>query len=144
MAGYGNRPSRGSGGTVGPASRGFSSPTINDFDGLKRRYDRTRPTNGGLGNDVSDRPRSWGSNRKQLTAGLTRKRALGVYRSQASRPLGELTADRVRAPFGRFSTVSNPAPAKAFPSQAPGRTKTAETRAREWRKEAKARNRKRN
>ena len=108
----------------------------NSFDTQKRRIDRTRFENSGLTFNTDDRPGRFGST-KNLVAGLNRKRAFGVYRAQAARPLGELSTATTRAPFGRFSTVKNPAPAKAFPSQAPGRTKKAELAAREYRKAAK-------
>ncbi len=132
MAGNGSRSgsSRSAGGT--PA-RSFQSPGTN-FDAMKRRYDRTRATNQGLTFDVTDRPK-----RLSTQSYLTRQRALSVYRKQASRPLGELTRDQLRAPAGRFSIVSNPAPARAFPSQAPGRTKAGEASARAARQAAKRR-----
>ena len=106
---------------------------VNSFNAMKRRYDRTKFENSGLTFNTSDRPRGT----KQLITGINRKRAFGIYRAQAARPLNELTQQKARAPFGKFSTVKNPAPAKAFPSQAPGRTKAAEAKAREYRKAAK-------
>ena len=106
---------------------------VNSFNAMKRRYDRTKFENSGLTFNTSDRPKGT----KQLVTGINRKRAFGIYRAQAARPLNELTQQVARAPFGKFSTVKNPAPAKAFPSQAPGRTKAAEAKAREYRKAAK-------
>jgi len=108
---------------------------VNSFNAMKRRYDRTKFENSGLTFNTSDRPKGT----KQLVAGINRKRAFGIYRAQAARPLNELTQQVARAPFGKFSTVKNPAPAKAFSSQAPGRTKAAEAKAREYRKAAKSR-----
>jgi hypothetical protein len=109
-----------------------------DFNTMKRRWDRTRPENSGLTNNVDDRSaaaRYSGTGRRKLLNSMsTRKRALGLYRSMASRPLNELSNSTVRAPMGRFSTVKNPAPARSFPSQAPGRTKKGEEVARANRK----------
>lgn len=142
-------------GTVGKAGQKGSAPKLKpqekgsvrknpaslDFDTLKRRYDRTRPENGGLSNNVDDRDRSGYSQTgrtKLLNSMSTRARALKVYRQEASRPLHELSSETVRAPYGRFSVVKNPAPAKAFPSAAPGRTKKGELAARAARTAAKA------
>ena len=122
-----------------PKAKTGPKVTPNTFDAMKRRVDRTRFKDSGLNFDVSDRPRGYGyGGNKQIPAAINRKRAFGIYRQQAGRPLNELKTETVRAPFGRFSTVKNPAPAKAFPSSAPGRTKKAELLAREWRKQAKA------
>ena len=115
------------------AAKRVSTPS-NDFDNMRRRVGRTRMTNGGLTFDTSDRPKQ---GYKNLTAALNRARAFSTYRQQGGRPLGELTGDKLRAPYGRFSTIKNPAPAKSFPSQAPGRTKAGELVAREARKAAK-------
>lgn len=117
-------------------------PTQTDFATLKRRWDRTRPENGGLTNNIDDRRGGMGPEfqRRLLNTMSTRKRALSVYRRQSSRPLGELSSDLVRAPFGRFSVVKNPAPAKAFPSQALGRSRKGEEAARAARKAAKSAN----
>lgn len=119
-----------------PAVRKIASQA--DFATMKRRYDRTKPENSGLKNNIDDRRGGMGPSyqRRLLNSMSTRGRALKVYRGQSARPLYELPVGMVRAPFGKFSTVSNPAPAKAFPSQAPGRTKKAESLARENRKKA--------
>jgi len=103
----------------------------NDFDSMRRRVVRTRMTNSGLTFNTDDRP---ARGYKRLNSGLNRARAFKTYRQQGGRPLNELTGDRLRAPYGRFSTVRNPAPARSFPSQAPGRTKAGELVAREGRK----------
>jgi hypothetical protein len=120
----------------GKAAAKAAKVPANSFDTQKRRIDRTRFENSGLTFNTDDRPGRFGS-RKNLMAGINRKRAFGIYRAQAARPLSELSTSTTRAPFGKFSTVKNPAPAKAFPSQAPGRTKKAELAAREYRKAAK-------
>lgn len=141
MAGRNNKAGggRSGGGAVAEAkaapAKAFSSPGT-EFDSMKRRYDRTRPVSGGLYSDTSDRPKTWGRNTKQLQAGLTRDRARKIYRAQASRPLNELTRDQIKAPAGRFSTYRNPAPAKSFPMQAPGRTKAGVAMARAGREAA--------
>lgn len=123
---------RDSGSTVLAAKR-VSTPS-NDFDNMRRRVVRTRMTNGGLTFNTDDRPKQ---GYKNITAALNRARAFKTYSQQGGRPLNELTGDKLRAPYGRFSTIKNPAPAKAFPSQAPGRTKAGELVAREARKAAK-------
>jgi len=132
MAGKNNKKGRSTGGTIAAVKK-VSTPS-NDFDNMRRRVVRTRMTNGGLTFNTDDRPTR---GNKRLNSGLNRARAFKTYRQQGGRPLNELTGDKLRAPYGRFSTMSNPAPAKSFPSQAPGRTKAGELVAREARKAAK-------
>jgi hypothetical protein len=120
-------------------------PAQTDFATLQRRWNRTKPENGGLSNNIDDRRGGMGPafQRRLLNTMSARQRALSVYRQQAARPLNELSANTTRAPFGRFSVVKNPAPAKAFPSQALGRSKKGELAARAARTAAKARRRRR-
>jgi membrane-bound lytic murein transglycosylase len=115
-------------------------PAQTDFATLQRRWNRTKPENGGLSNNIDDRRGGMGPafQRRLLNTMSARQRALSVYRQQAARPLNELSANTTRAPFGRFSVVKNPAPAKAFPSQALGRSKKGELAARAARTAAKA------
>lgn len=122
----------------GAKARKISPQT--DFATLKRRYDRTRPQSSGLTNNVDDRRGGMGPayTRRLLNSMGTRARATKTYSAMAARPLSELKVATVRAPYGRFSTVKNPAPARSFPSQAVGRTKKGELVARAARSAAKA------
>lgn len=114
--------------------------TSNDIGSRARR---TKFPTRSITPDVSDR-----EPRKKSAAAITRKRARDVYGNQLLKGTGRdgafnLDMSIVRAPFGRFSTVSNPAPAKSFPSQAPLRTKKGEQVARKGRASAAARRKRR-
>lgn len=127
----------------GAARKGAKARKISsqiDFATLKRRYDRTRPQSSGLTNNVDDRRGGMGPafTRRLLNSMGTRARATKTYSTMAARPLSELKSATVRAPYGRFSTVKSPAPARSFPSQAVGRTKKGELVARAARAAAKS------
>jgi hypothetical protein len=130
-------------GVIRPGRGGVKKAQDVSSGTMSQRIKRTNYPTRSITPNVDDRPPML-----KPQASLTRRRARDVYAGQLLRGTGRdgswrLTREQASAPFGRFSTVRNPAPAKSFPSQAPGRTVKGEAVARQGRRSASAKRRRR-